>query len=133
MRLTLPLPPSANRNWKTVGGGGGFTLSKRTGKISRVRQQTVLTQASRDYRDTVGTFLSVLRIQPIAGPLILTARVYRQSKRRDLNNFGKILLDALQGHAYVSDNQIIEEHWYADDTDPRNPRVELVIERKMAS
>jgi Holliday junction resolvase RusA-like endonuclease len=129
MRLTLPLPPSANRNWKTVGGGGGFRLSKRTGKLARIRQRTVLSDESKKYRESTRQYLLVLRLVPLTGPLVLTARVYRPSRARDLNNTGKILLDSLEGFAYRNDNQIVEEHWYADDTDPKNPRVELTISR----
>jgi Holliday junction resolvase RusA-like endonuclease len=113
MKFTLPMPPSANRNWKHTGRG------------------VTLTDASRDYRDLCEKELLVLRVMHglriITGPVILTATVYRPRTTYDLHNTGKILLDVLEGWAYQNDNQIVEEHWYADDTDPKNPRVVISI------
>jgi len=57
----------------------------------------------------------------------VTVRLYRPAKRGDIDNSLKVLLDALQGHVYNDDAQIVELHAYRYD-DKRDPRVEVDVE-----
>ncbi len=109
IKLTLPLPPSANQNY------------------SHGRNGVYLSPQSRAYRQEVALMLNQLDIAPIEGDVCLTARVYRKRKDQDLGNFNKILEDVLQGYCYLDDMQIKESHYYRE-YDPKNPRVEVEIE-----
>lgn len=104
--ITLPIPPSANRYWRVYNG------------------HPVMSQEARDYKEYVG--VSCLRMVPLAGPVSVTIRVYRARKAGDLDNFEKVVLDALQGYAYENDNQVVEIHAYRLD-DKQNPRVEVEV------
>lgn len=49
----------------------------------------------------------------------------RPAKRPDIDNYVKLVLDALNGIFYVDDNQVVELHarkWYSD-----TPRIEITI------
>jgi len=109
IKLTLPLPPSANQNYNHSGHG------------------VYLSPQSRAYRQEVALMLNQLDIAPIEGDVSLTARVYRRRKNQDVGNFGKILEDVLQGYCYINDIQIKETHYYRE-YDAQNPRVEIEIE-----
>ena len=58
------------------------------------------------------------------GPVALNLTVFRPRKSGDLDNYLKIMLDALQGFLYDNDSQIVEIHAYRQD-DKDNPRVVL--------
>ena len=60
------------------------------------------------------------------GDVNITVRLFRPAKRGDADNFSKVMLDALQGHAYQNDGQITELHVYRAD-DKMNPRVEVEV------
>lgn len=70
-------------------------------------------------------------IKPFTGDVVVTIHVYRARKTGDLDNFQKLLLDALNGIAYNDDKQIVELHAYRRD-DKNDPRVEIVIEEALA-
>ena len=112
LTLTFPLPPSANRYWRT--GNGHVYLSA----------EAVA------YKQTVGWTAREQGISdPWAGDLGIRLRVYRARKAGDLDNKIKVILDALNGVAWLDDSQIvyIEAH-RKDDKD--NPRIELDIWRQ---
>lgn len=59
------------------------------------------------------------------GPLCLTARVFYDSRRPDLDV--SLLMDVLEKTGvYKNDRQIVEQHLYKR-LDPHNPRVEVVV------
>lgn len=65
--------------------------------------------------------------------LIVTGIAYPPDKRRrDIGNFRKGLLDALQGVVYADDYQIVRETWCRGSIDKANPRLELLLERANA-
>lgn len=108
--ITLPYPPSVNRYWRMV--SGHMTLSSE----------------ARQYKEQVGWLCNVAGMQPADGPVSLRISVYRPQRRGDLDNTLKALLDALSGHAYVDDAQVVEIHaWRFDDG--KDPRVEVCIEK----
>lgn len=112
VELTLPFPPSANRYWRTF------------------RGRVVKGKDARDYKSNVAEACRGLRES--LGDVIVRLDFYRPAKRGDLDNRIKILLDALQGHAYTDDKQVKEIHARLFD-DKQNPRVEVRIQEREAA
>ena len=111
IQITLPYPPSVNRYLKRFSNG-----------------HVTLSQAARDFKTEVGWTCLAAGINPILAECKVTIHLYRPSRRGDIDNPVKCLLDALQGHAYTNDRDITEIHIYRHD-DKSNPRVEIEIER----
>lgn len=108
--LTLPEPPSANRYWR------------------HNRGRTHLSSEAIAYRQAVANAALRARVgKPLDGPVVLTVRWFRARRSGDLDNRLKQLGDALQGVLLQSDAQIAELHAFRDDTDRRNPRVEITL------
>lgn len=101
--LTLPIPPSANRYWQY------------TGKVFTSREAIL-------YKNEIALMVKRNRI---SGPVALNVTVFRPRKSGDLDNYLKVMLDALQGFLYENDSQIVEIHAYRRD-DKNNPRVEFL-------
>jgi crossover junction endodeoxyribonuclease RusA len=116
VRLTLPLPPSSNRYWRTVA-----YISKKTGKPIA---STYVSDEAVKYKAEVKNRLG--NRNPFVSELAVRITVFRARRSGDLDNKIKVLLDALQGIAYVDDNQITELHAYRFE-DKGNPRVEVEI------
>lgn len=108
--LTLPYPPSANRYWRTVGG------------------RVLVSAEAREYKRRTGWEALARGAAPVAGPVMVTLRVYRPRRRGDLDNAIKILLDSLCGIAFEDDSQVVELHAFQYD-DPERPRVEVIVEQ----
>ena len=102
--LTLPVPPSANKYW--LYGGG------------RVRTSP----EAKAYKDAVRL---LTKCDMIHGRVAVNVSVFRPAKRGDLDNYLKVMLDALEGVLYENDKQITEIHAFRYD-DADNPRVELL-------
>lgn len=107
MIITLPYPPTANLYWRKWRG--------------RIVKSGEAREYQRDVGYMVGPFL------PISGPVRLSVTVYRPRKRGDLDNTLKVLLDALKGHAFHDDAQVVELHATRHE-DPTNPRVVVQVE-----
>lgn len=109
IRLTLPMPPSTNRIWRTSGGR---------------------TYRSADYV----TFLAeaqaacmVARLNnPTSKPVELTMHFYMARKNGDVSNRIKALEDALKGFAFVDDLQVVALHAFRL-MDAKRPRVEVEV------
>lgn len=108
MRLVLPYPPSANRYWKTW------------------RGRAVKSPEAKAYTLAVGGLCKVARAKPLDGPISVEISVYRPLRRGDLDNRIKVTLDALRGHAFADDDQVVELHAYRYD-DKARPRVEVEV------
>ena len=104
--FTLPVPPSANRYWRVW------------------NNRIVVTDEARAYKQELKYRLG--NYTPIQGEVCINFTVFRPAKRGDLDNYNKIMLDALQGIAYENDNQIVEIHSFRED-DKENPRVIIYI------
>lgn len=65
--------------------------------------------------------------EPIEGPVKVSGTLYYPSRRSDIEP--SVLLDALQGYAYVNDRQIecLGPFWRGIDKD--NPRAEIIVEK----
>lgn len=110
MKLTLPLPPSANRYWRHVG------------------KKVLLSEEARAYRDRCAFAAAVQwKGPPLAGRVRVHADVYMPNLRGDLANREKQLLDAIQRTVLVDDSQVWDIR-LVRYTDPDNPRVELTVE-----
>lgn len=106
--ITLPVPPSANRYWRSA------------------RGRVFVSQEATAYKLEAGWTARQAGIECVSSPVIVRLDVYRPQKRGDLDNYAKILIDSLIGIAYVDDSQIVEIHARRFD-DKKNPRVEVEI------
>jgi crossover junction endodeoxyribonuclease RusA len=106
--FTLPVPPSANRYWRVW------------------NNRIVVTDEARAYKQEIALLLRACI--PLEGDVSVNFTVFRPAKRGDLDNYNKIMFDALQGLCYYNDNQIVEIHSYRK-YDKDNPRVEILISR----
>jgi crossover junction endodeoxyribonuclease RusA len=102
--MTLPIPPSANKYWVYTG------------------RRVVTSPEAKAYKQAV-RLLAPRHI--IEGRVAVNVSVFRPAKRGDLDNYLKVMLDALEGVLYHNDKQITEIHAFRYD-DKENPRVELV-------
>jgi len=98
----IPLPPSANNYWTIANG------------------RFVTTHEASAYKKQI--FYQLHNLEPLRGDICLNITVFRKIKRGDLDNFLKIMLDALNGIVYLDDSQVVEIHAYRDD-DKDNPHV----------
>ena len=106
--IVLALPPSANVYWRY--GPNGVHVS----------------EEAQNYKAGVKWKALHQGMQPMSGELALYVNVYRQQKRGDLDNYAKVLGDALNGVAYHDDSQVVELHMWRHD-DRKSPRVEVEI------
>jgi crossover junction endodeoxyribonuclease RusA len=111
MKLTLPMPPSANRYWRIW------------------RGRAVISAEAKAYKQGVKlrALTEGLR-KPLGGPVVASLVVYRARRAGDLDNSLKVLLDALNGIAFEDDSQVVEI-WARREEDPANPRVVITVEQ----
>ena len=108
IKLTLPVPPSANRYW-------------------RVRNNRIIvTDEARAYKEEIRYMLNQFSPIPKDKRVSINFTVFRPAQRGDLDNYNKVMFDALQGLIYVNDSQIVEIHSFRKD-DKHNPRVEFLV------
>jgi Holliday junction resolvase RusA-like endonuclease len=90
--VELPYPPSINHYWRRVG------------------PRTLISREGRRFRQRVLAILAALGVEPLLGRLAVQIEVFPpDSRRRDIDNVQKALLDALQhGGAYHDDSQIVQ-------------------------
>jgi len=103
----LPVPPSVNRYWMMA------------------NNRIVVTPEARTYKQQVFYKLAH-KMEPLRGDIAVNFTVFRRMKRGDLDNFCKVMLDALNGICWLDDSQIVEIHAFRDD-DPKNPHVNLLV------
>lgn len=113
LRLTLPWPPSVNKIWRTV--KGRHLLSKE-GRLYRKSVAYVVMQAG-----ARGFGARAIKVKAIA---------YLPDKhRRDIDNLGKAVYDALEeARVFDDDSQILDSHWVKGPIDRANPRIEISLE-----
>ena len=81
----------------------------------------------KEYMADIKLVCTAHNVKPLEGRLRFTMKAYRPRKTGDLLNLPKLICDALNGAAYLDDEQIIEAHCYRYD-DKDDPRIELIIE-----
>lgn len=92
------------------------------------RGRNITTKAYKDTKLALGAEMrSQANFEPLEGSLAMTLHLYFGDKRkRDVDAYLKILLDAGEGILYEDDNQISELHVYRH-FDKENPRTELDV------
>jgi Holliday junction resolvase RusA-like endonuclease len=108
--IVLPLPPSANTYWRYPSNG------------------VYVSEAAENYKAGVKLRATLQRMTPFGGEVAMYVHVYRAQKRGDLDNFAKVLGDALNGVTYHDDSQVIELHMWRHD-DKGNPRCEVEVRK----
>lgn len=106
IRLTLPLPPTANTYYRRVG------------------RKTLISAKGRAYRKAAHLAGLAQHAEPLDGGVGIAATVYMARKGCDLDNRAKPLLDALHGVLYDDDVQVVDLR-LVKRLDRKNPRVEL--------
>ena len=120
VRFTLPLPPSINKQYATVGG------------------KRVLSKAHRRYKKTVRRILRRLRLEGKLpeemtealrrGHIGLFIDFYFETPlRRDLDGGLKITQDAICDTLGINDNRVVDIH-LVKRIDPLRPRLEVELE-----
>lgn len=102
----IPVPPSANRYWRVA------------------NNRIIVTDEARNYKQEVFYKLKNI-VEPLRQDIAINVTVFRRYKKGDLDNFLKIMLDALQGILYLNDSQIVEIHAFRED-DPTKPHVKVL-------
>lgn len=87
----------------------------------------VVSAEARKYKERVGWLLKAQHSPFLTGPIVARIRVFRARRAGDLDNFLKVVFDALEGIAFKDDNQIVEILARRDD-DKKNPRVEVELQ-----
>lgn len=90
--LRLPLPPSANRYWRTA------------------RNRVYVSEEAQAYKAEAGWLAQAAGVEMLEGEVKLSVDVYMITHRADLSNRIKVLEDALNGIAWIDDQQISELH-----------------------
>ena len=110
--VTLPLPPSVNRYWRSI--------------VTKKRARAILSEEGRAYKAIAELILTAQRQKMWDCPVSVRGRVYFPNRRGDLDNRIKPVLDALQGFAYENDSQVWEL-LFTREIDKDNPRVEVEV------
>jgi crossover junction endodeoxyribonuclease RusA len=119
-RFELPLPPSINQQYATVGG------------------RRVLSRDSRRYKKAVRQAVRRLRVEGvISDAMVATLRegfvglfidfYFETPRRRDLDGGLKITQDAICDALGVNDNRVVDVH-LVKRIDPLRPHIEVELE-----
>jgi len=106
--FTIPVPPSANRYWMVA------------------NNRIIVTPEAKTYKTRIFYQLGSKIENPLRQDVAINFTVFRPSKRGDLDNYNKVMLDALKGICYLDDSQVVEIHAFRAD-DKTNPRVEFLV------
>lgn len=118
IRLTVPLPPSTNHLYACVTRGG--------------KHRRIKTATTEQYHHDVGwaVLQSHTPLPALAGPLVVTVRLFFKDRRRhDVDNI-KVLLDSLAAAFAFDDSQVAALH-VSKAVDRARPRCEVEIERTL--
>lgn len=116
----LPLPPSINQQYATVG------------------QRRVLSKASRQFKQEARKAIRHLRVEGVISDALVTALrqgfvglfidfYFETPRRRDLDGGLKITQDAICDALGVNDNRVVDVH-LVKRIDPLRPRIEVELE-----
>jgi Holliday junction resolvase RusA-like endonuclease len=109
MKITLPLPTSINRTYRS---GNGHYWKSDEARIWEAKAMYVYTKQAKN-------------IKPVEGNVLLEIKFFLK-RDRDIDSGLKILLDFLQGRFYGNDRQV-QELDVVKFMDKENPRVEVRI------
>lgn len=97
-------------------------------KYGVIRGRLLLTKDYRDTKDAMAWEIrSQVKFEPLEGPVELNVMFYYgDNRKRDIDAYLKILLDAMSGIVYGDDCQIEAMHVYKD-VDKEKPRTVIQI------
>jgi Holliday junction resolvase RusA-like endonuclease len=104
--FTIPVPPSANRYWMVA------------------NNRIIVTPEAASYKKQI--FMMLREYEPLRGDVAVNFTVFRPWKRGDLDNYTKVMFDAMKDIVWLDDSQVIEIHAFRAD-DKINPRVEFLV------
>lgn len=90
-------------------------------KVVRVK-----TGEAKKFGNAVGKVCQIAGVKPFIGDVAVSIQVYRPRRVGDLDGTFKAAFDALKGHAFNDDKQIVEIHATRHE-DKFNPRIEIEI------
>lgn len=110
VRFCLAWPPSANHMWKKARNGVLY-----------------LTPEAVQYKKLAAYAYYNEHLPYLEGLIAVRMYIFRPDlRRRDIENFMKVPLDALKTVAFEDDSQIAELHVYRQ-LDRKNPRIEVAL------
>lgn len=109
--LILPIPPSSNH------------------RLMLVKGRFVTSPEAREYKEQAHRRALAHGLRPIPGDVSFTMNVYRPRRAGDLDNYLKLVWDALSGAAWHDDAQVSELHAYRYE-DKERPRVEVWVSQQ---
>lgn len=110
--VTVPLPPALNKYWRRAVIGG--------------RVRTLLSRDARAYKARIAVQAAAEAWRPCGGPIALEIVVYERRRGADADARIKALFDALEGHLFGNDRQVVAYH-VRRDLDHDAPRVECHV------
>lgn len=131
VELVLPLPPSWNRAFRTAAQPTKARHVKGPFRGERVWTARVYkSKEAEEYAATVGAHVRRQLEEPFARDVMLrvSGDVVMARAGCDLDDRFKVLLDSLQGHVFVNDEQVAEFGRVRRLVDSTNPHVRLVFE-----
>ena len=131
VELVLPLPPSWNRAFRTAAQPTKARHAKGPFRGERVWTARVYkSQEAEEYAATVGAHVRRQLEEPFERHVMLrvSGDVVMARAGCDLDDRFKVLLDSLQGHVFVNDEQVAEFGRVRRLVDSSNPHVRLVFE-----
>jgi len=70
-------------------------------------------------------------LAPVKCDVVVIIRIWYASRRPDLDE--SLILDLLEGHAYVNDRQVKEKHVYWMGVDRAEPRAEIDVSERLSA
>lgn len=105
----------------------GQPLPKERPRRGRGGRRLYTPEQTRAHEETIRWQLRALNVQPLAGDVAVWLRFFvRTSRRIDMDNCEKLVLDACNKIAYEDDAQVIEKHTLLF-RNADSPRTELRI------
>lgn len=104
--FTIPVPPSANRYWMVA------------------HNRIIVTPEASSYKQQI--FIQLRNYEPLRGDVAVNFTVFRPYKRGDLDNYCKVMFDAMKGLVWLDDSQVVEMHAFREN-DKLKPRVEFLV------
>lgn len=84
----------------------------------------IVTPEAASYKQQI--FIRLREYEPLRGDVAVNFTVFRPTRRGDLDNYTKVMFDAMKGIIWLDDSQVVEIHSFRDD-DKKNPRVEFLV------
>jgi crossover junction endodeoxyribonuclease RusA len=117
VRVTLPFPPSVNHYVRH------FCAVDSTHQV-----RAALTKAARQYKHDAGWLAKSAGVRAVEGYVSVAIGLYRPRQVGDTDNTLKLILDSLNGIAWLDDAQVVQITVRRYPDDAAHPRVVVSIE-----